>query len=276
MHCYLYNISFKQSGDCRPFCFLAPSIGEYLNMRITKADIRNYRNLDSVSVCFADDCNFIVGENNVGKSNLLTLFSILFHSRSFKYEDFKDPSMPIEVILKIKLEDIEVGHFQDLFDSEDYRVINIICQQINTDDNIEFYHLETKTYIQPFTVRCINFVHYDSLRNPINEINFDKGRGVGRFLRNLVAQYLEENAITDKDFLKEEKVNLLISSLNEKVSKIKSFKDFDISVIADDDLESLLSKVIVLKDGKGESLSKAGYGVQFLILATLSILEKFK
>lgn len=37
-----------------------------------------------------------------------------------------------------------------------------------------------------------------------------------------------------------------------------------------------MSKVVVLKDGQGESLTKAGYGIQFLILVTLSILEKIQ
>ncbi len=245
-------------------------------MKIIKIEIKNYRNLDGVTVYFAEDCNFIVGENNLGKSNLLSLLNILFSSRSFRYEDFKDPDKPIEVNLKLKLADIEIGHFQDLFDIDDYSIINIFCQQINTDDNIEFYHADTKTYIQSSLVRCINYVYYDSLRNPISEINFDKGKGVGRFLRKLISRYLEENKITDKDFLEQQKINQLIEAINNKISKIKSFKEFDISATSDDDLESLLSKVVVLKDGQGESLTKAGYGIQFLILVTLSILEKIQ
>lgn len=245
-------------------------------MKIIKIEIKNYRNLDGVTVYFAEDCNFIVGENNLGKSNLLSLLNILFSSRSFRYEDFKDPDKPIEVNLKLKLADIEIGHFQDLFDIDDYSIINIFCQQINTDDNIEFYHDDTKTYIQSSLVRCINYVYYDSLRNPISEINFDKGKGVGRFLKKLISRYLEENKITDKDFLEQQKINQLIEAINNKISKIKSFKEFDISATSDDDLESLLSKVVVLKDGQGESLTKAGYGIQFLILVTLSILEKIQ
>lgn len=245
-------------------------------MKIIKIEIKNYRNLDGVTVCFAEDCNFIVGENNLGKSNLLSLFNILFSSRSFRYEDFKDPDKPIEINLKLKLADIEIGHFQDLFDIDDYSIINISCRQINIDDNIEFYHTDTENYIQSSLVRCINYVYYDSLRNPISEINFDKGRGVGRFLKKLISRYLEENNITDKDFLEQQKINQLIEAINNKISKIKSFKEFDISATSDDDLESLLSKVVVLKDGQGESLTKAGYGIQFLILVTLSILEKIQ
>jgi putative ATP-dependent endonuclease of the OLD family len=245
-------------------------------MKIVKAEIHNYRNLDGVTINFAEDCNFVVGENNLGKSNLIFLFNILFKSRSFRYEEFKDPTQPIEINLQLKLADIEIGHFEDLFDTDDYSIINITCKQIDTDDDIDFYHTETNTYIKPSVIRCINYVYYDSLRNPIAEINFDKGKGVGRFLNNIISQYLVDNNVTDKDFFKQAKVNSLIQAINGKISKIKSFKDFDISAMPDDDIESLLSKVVVLKDSKGQNLTKAGYGVQFIILVTLSILEKIQ
>ena len=88
-------------------------------MKIIKVEIKNYRNLDGVTIHFAHDCNFIVGENNLGKSNLLALFDILFSRRSFSDEDFKDNSKPIEVTLKVKLSDREIGHFEDLFDQNE-------------------------------------------------------------------------------------------------------------------------------------------------------------
>ncbi|WP_265427044.1 ATP-dependent nuclease [Chryseobacterium sp. YIM B08800] len=245
-------------------------------MQIKKLTINNYRNLDCQSVSFADNCNFIVGENNLGKSNLLNLLQILFTNRAFKFNDFTDISKPIEISLQVKLEDIEIGHFEDLFDTNDYHLINISCRQITTDDNIEFYHTETNTYIHPTVIRCVNYIHYDSLRNPISEINFDKGRGVGKFLSNIVANYLAEKKLKDTDFINEQKLNELLGNLNGKISKLKTFNDFKINATSESDLESLLSKIIVLKDDKGNSLTKSGYGVQFLILITLSILERIQ
>ena len=111
-------------------------------MKITRAEIHNYRNLDGAEVFFADDCNFIVGENNLGKSNLLSLFNVIFSRRSFDSEDFTDATKPIEIHLRLKLADIEIGHFQDLFDVKDYTSINLVCRQLNTDEVIEFSHLE--------------------------------------------------------------------------------------------------------------------------------------
>jgi putative ATP-dependent endonuclease of OLD family len=245
-------------------------------MRITRVEIHNYRNLDEVTISFDPDCNFIVGENNLGKSNLLSLLNTLFSYRSFVEDDFADSTKPIYVILQLTLADIEIGHFQDLFDADDYKTINIICQQITLDDNIEFYHLETKTSIQANIVRCVNYVYYESLRNPGTEINFDKGRGVGRFLNSLIRRYLEANKIGDKDLLQLGQITSLATALNTQISKIKSFKDFDISAAPDNDIENVISKLIVLKDGDGNNLTKAGQGIQFLILVTLALLEKIQ
>ncbi len=245
-------------------------------MKITKLEIHNYRNLDGVKISLEENCNFIVGENNLGKSNLLSLVNILFTSRAFKLDDFKEVSLPIEINFQLKLAPIEIGHFQDLFDLDDYSLINITAKQDNNDDNIVFFHTETTTYIQPSVVKCLNYIHYDSLRNPVAEINFDKGKGVGRFLRNIISQYLKSNGISDADFLDDTKVTELLSSINEKIVKIKSFQDFGIKASTEDDAENLLSKIVVLKDGKGDSFIKTGYGVQFLVLVTLSVLEKLQ
>lgn len=245
-------------------------------MKITKLEIHNYRNLDGLNVYLEENYNFIVGENNLGKSNLLSLVNILFTSRAFKLDDFKDINLPIEVNFQLKLAPIEIGHFQDLFDLDDYSLINITARQDNIDDNIVFFHTETTTYIQPSVIRCINYIHYDSLRNPVAEINFDKGRGVGRFLRNIISQYLKNKGISDADFLDDTKVTELLGSINDKIVKIKSFQDFGIKASTEEDAENLLSKIVVLKDGKGDSFLKTGYGVQFLILVTLSVLEKLQ
>lgn len=246
-------------------------------MKITNIKIHNYRNLDGVDISLAQDCNFIVGENNLGKSNLLSLLNIIFSYRAFQFDDFKEPDKPIEVEFQIKLADIEIGHFQDLFDADDYSIINIIARQMDADENsITFYHKETNSFIHASQVKCINYIHYDSLRNPSSEINFDKGKGVGKFLRNIISQYLEEQEVNENEFIDEKRINELLKSINDKVSKIKSFKDFGIVASPEDNTENLLSKIVVFKDGKGDSLSKTGYGVQFLILVTLSILEKLQ
>ena len=245
-------------------------------MKITKVEIQNYRNLSGLTIHFDENCNFIVGENNIGKSNLLWLLNSVFTSRSFNSEDFKDQSQSIEISFQLKLDDIEIGNFENYFSQEDQRLINIIAKQETIDDNIEFFHKETNSPILASKIRYINFIHYDSLRNPITEINFDKGRGVGKFLKNIITRYLQENDLSETEFIEKEKFESAIDTVNGRISKIKTFKDNNISAFLDDDFISLLSKLIILKDAKGDNLTKSGYGIQFLILVTLSVLEKIQ
>lgn len=245
-------------------------------MKITKLSINNFRNLDRVKFTLDENCNFLVGENNLGKSNILSLLNILFNFRSFKQEEFFNPLTPIEIQFTLRLSDIEIGHFSDLFDSDDYTLINISAIQSEPDEIIEFSHLESGTYIPVINIKSLNFIYYDSIRSPITEVNFDKGKGVGKFLQSIISSFLLENQFIEKDFLVEQKINDLISYINNSLKKLKPFNDFRIESFVDDNIESILSKVIVLKENDGKNLTKTGYGVQFSILILLSILEKIQ
>jgi len=245
-------------------------------MKITNVDIKNYRNLDGVKVSFDENCNFVVGENNIGKSNFLTLLKSLFTAKRFSFEDFKDPTVAIEVNFQLQLSTVEIGQFDDLFSVANIQSINIVAKQDNADEYINYSHLETGTYIPSSSVRNINFIHYDSLRNPIAEITFDKGKGVGKFLKEIVSQYIDSSGIAASDVLEETQVQSLADDVNTTLSQIKAFREFGINAVRDDNLTDLLTKLLTLKDSKGDHLSKSGYGVQFLLLVTLSILERLQ
>jgi len=245
-------------------------------MQIKKLKIVNFRNLNNIEISFDETCNFIVGENNLGKSNILTLLNIVFTKRAFVIDDFLDKTKPISVEFQLKLSDEEIGHFEDLFDLDDYSLINIISQQLTPDDNIEFYHKETGTYISHPTIRSINYVFYDSLRNPISEINFDKRRGVGKFLTKIVKDFLLDKKISTDDLIDSDEIHELLSNINSKLTKIKVIKDYDLSANIESNIIDLIPKLISLKDRQGNELTKSGYGVQFLLLVTLAILDKLQ
>lgn len=245
-------------------------------MRIKDISVENYRNLNSATITFDESCNFIVGENNLGKSNILNLLNIIFTRRGFVYDDFNDANLPITVNIRIKLTNDEIGHFEDLFDIDDYTYINIICKQVSPDDNMEFYHLETETYISPTLIKCLNFIYYDSLRNPISEINFDSSKGVGRFLSRMIKDYVSNTDINTNNLVDIEFTNDLLTNVNTKLEKIKSFKDHAIKAVLEGDVSLLFPKLISLQDARGGALSKCGYGIQFLLLVTLSILNKLQ
>lgn len=141
---------------------------------------------------------------------------------------------------------------------------------------MEFYHLETETYISPTLIKCLNFIYYDSLRNPISEINFDSSKGVGRFLSRMIKDYVSNTDINTNNLVDIEFTNDLLTNVNTKLEKIKSFKDHAIKAVLEGDVSLLFPKLISLQDARGGALSKCGYGIQFLLLVTLSILNKLQ
>mgnify|MGYP001026685456 CR=1 FL=1 len=243
-------------------------------MRLKTIEINNYRNLDGVKLIFDPVINFLVGETNLGKSNFLALLNTIFNRTSFNETDFSNLKKPIEISFKLTLDNIEIGLFEDLFDPDESDSIKITAKQETIDDNIEFFHEESGTNIPASSVKCLNYVYYDSLRNPSRELTFDKRKGVGRFLNHIFNKYLQREGIEDIDFIDRENLGKLLNFINENLSKIKSFQEFSISANLEEDTQNLLARIVTLKDEKNINLQNTGYGVQFLSLICLTIFEK--
>jgi len=218
--------------------------------------------------------NFVIGENNLGKSNLLDLLNTLFNRNSFSESDFLNCDEQIHITFSLGLSDIEQGFFDDLFDPNDREKINILAIQESPDDVIKFQHQESGTAILNSIVRCVNYINYDSLRNPSSELSFSKNRGVGKFLNHIIVKYLQAGSLQDSDFVIIEKIDAFLIEINQSLQKIKSFKDFSIQAVREESKEDLLAKLILLADDNKRTLESLGYGVQFSIIITLSILER--
>lgn len=243
-------------------------------MRLRNIEINNYRNLDGIKLIFDPIINFLVGETNLGKSNFLALLNTTFNRKSFDETDFTNLKKPIEISFKLTLDNIEIGLFEDLFDPDESDSIKITAKQETIDDNIEFFHEESGTNIPANTVKCLNYVYYDSLRNPSRELTFDKRKGVGRFLNHIFNKYLQREGIEDIDFIDQENLDKLLSFINENLSKIKPFNEFSILANLEEDTQNLLARIVTLKDEKNINLQNSSYGVQFLSLICLTIFEK--
>lgn len=243
-------------------------------MRLKTIEINNYRNLDGIKLIFDPVINFLVGETNLGKSNLLALLNTIFNRISFNETDFSNPEEPIDISFKLTLDNIEIGLFEDLFDPNESNSINIIAKQETIDDNIQFFHKVSGTNIPASSVKCLNHIYYDSLRNPSSELTFDKRKGVGRFLNHIFSKYLQTEGIEDIDFIDREGLDKLLKFINENLSKIKPFQEFSISANLEDDTQNLLARIVTLKDENNLNLQSSGYGVQFLSLICLTIFEK--
>jgi len=243
-------------------------------MKIIYLKIENYRNLSGLEIHLNPHNNFIVGENNLGKSNFLQLLSTLFTRKSFKRDDFTEITDPIEVAFTLELEEVEIGLFDDLFDPTDASKINIKAIQNTIDDPIDFWHVESNTRIPASMVKFLNFLYYDSVRNPSSELSFNKSKGVGKFLHHVIIKHLENSGETDGDFVDAGMTDNLAVFVNSVICKVKAFSQYSITAEVERDVENLLSRILILKDGNDKYIHQSGYGVQFLAIITLAILQK--
>lgn len=242
-------------------------------MRIIKVGIKNYRNLDNIEVHFNPDINFIIGENDLGKSNFLDMLDTIFNYRRFSEEDFFEKDKPIQIDFSLALNEIERGLFEDYFDPENDKIINIIGQQEVYDEDLRYLHKESGEEIHYSKLRSVNFLKYDSLRTPKEELSFYRRKGVGKFLSYLVNRFITED-YTEDSFIKKDSINLIIEDINKIFEKIRLIKDFMISVSVEKELTDLIFRMLTLKDSKGIEIQKSGHGVQFSVLIMLYLLER--
>lgn len=59
-------------------------------MYLKRLTLRNFRNYEKAEVCFSPGCNFILGENGQGKTNLLEAISLISTGRSFRTHALAD------------------------------------------------------------------------------------------------------------------------------------------------------------------------------------------
>ena len=241
-------------------------------MEIVFIKITNYRNLNGLEVAINKDINFIVGENNIGKSNFQNCLTKILSCKSFQKEDFTDDKESLSVDMTFHLNDEEIGIFDDLVDPTNREMINIVAIQENPDEYIRYYHKETGETIPNSLIKKVNVISYDSLRNPKNEIDFGKTKGAGAFLNFVVKRYIEDYAGTG--ILKKNEVRKVEKYISKSLGNLNAFSRFGIKPHVDVDDADILSRVLLLKDQNDISIPENGYGVQYNLLIMLSLLEK--
>lgn len=242
-------------------------------MKLRGIKLLNYRNLNDIKITFSDDLNYIVGENNIGKTNLLYAINRIFAGKSFEANDFQDSTKAIEIVIRLKLNDIEKGIFDDLTDPENTDYINVRITQENPDEYLRYSHYETGESVLLSDTRRLLLINYDSLRNPKNELDFSKTKGAGTFLNYIVKKFIE-NQEEGTTYLNKGAIKRLEKYVDSILKNIEAFNRFNIQPLAEQNNQEMLTRIMVLKDANNVSVSEIGYGVQYNMLIVLSILEK--
>ncbi|MDK2919862.1 MAG: putative ATP-dependent endonuclease of the family [Candidatus Petromonas sp.] len=235
--------------------------------------IENYRNLSGLVFEFNKEINFIVGENNVGKTNLLELLNKIIRIGKFSEQDFYNVKEPIKVVFQVTYDDDELGFFENIFDVDDELSITITATQENVDSRIEYSHAYSQTYINPKTIKMLNFIYYSSLRFPNKELNFSKNVGTGKVLNYIMKRSLENKNLEQLDLLNKNDIDEVIEEVNKKLQKLNGLASEKIKAYLSDDKENIINRLLEIGDVTGRNISELGDGLQYSFNIFLHILE---
>ncbi len=237
-------------------------------MRIKHIKVNNYRNIDGIDVTFNPDCNYIIGENNLGKSNFLSLLSTVCSGKSFNETDFAIEDKPIEVELDIFLNRNEQGFFGDNFSPRDASLLTIICQQNIQEPYPTFICKDSNESIPQRVVKKINFLKYETTDVPSQQLRLDRRKGAGLLVGTIIEQFVEIEA---PNFFNEEQISKLIKVINGYLYKIRSFRDYSIKATISPNTTEMLASLVYLSDGD-RRIDTTGSGIQYIAMASINIL----
>lgn len=237
-------------------------------------EINNYRNLTGKTITFNDTLNFLIGENNIGKTNILELINICLAIGKFAETDFMDITLPIKIKFKVKYSNEEIGYFEDNFDVDDSNSITLVAVQDSVDERINYYHdTPNQTKIGMATIRTMNILYYYAQRMPSKEVDFRKTSGSGKVLNYLIQHSLEQSEIQEKDILKKTKLKNIVKNVNIQIKKINTITGDSVSTYVETEVDKLVCRLLGLGDENGRELSSLGEGVQYAFNILLQIIE---
>lgn len=223
---------------------------------------------------FNETLNFLIGENNIGKTNMLELINIFLSVGKFIESDFTDVMRPIRIRLRIKYSDEEVGYFEDNFDVDDSRSITLLAVQDSVDERINYYHdTPIQTKISIATIRRMNVLYYYAQRMPLKEVDFRKTSGSGKVLNYFIQYSLKKSGVQEKDILKKTKLNSIVKDVNKQIKNLNTITGDNVSAYIDTEADKLVCRLLGLGDENGRELSSLGEGVQYAFNILLQIIE---
>lgn len=230
--------------------------------------------LTGKTITFNDTLNFLIGENNIGKTNILELINICLAIGKFVETDFNDITLPIKIKFKVKYSNEEIGYFEDNFDVDDSNSITLVAVQDSVDERINYYHdTPNQTKISMATIRTMNILYYYAQRMPSKEVDFRKTSGSGKVLNYLIQHSLEQSEIQEKDILKKTKLKNIVKNVNRQIKKINTITGDSVSAYVDTEVDKLVCRLLGLGDESGRELSSLGEGVQYAFNILLQIIE---
>lgn len=83
-------------------------------MYLSRIIIENYRTFRHLEMVFHERVNYLVGDNNIGKSNFLDLLDTSLSGYGFRESDFRNPDLPIRIVYTLAANDNGIDDSVDL------------------------------------------------------------------------------------------------------------------------------------------------------------------
>lgn len=237
-------------------------------MKIQHVMVHNFRNIDGIDVWLNLLSNYIVGENNLGKSNFLEMLSIVCNGKSFAEDDYADADKPIEVELQLKLEENEIGFFGDNFDPVDESIIHLKYYQMISESYPSLICTDTMDNISVKQIRKINFFTYESILQPSKELQFASKKGLGLVMQGMITQFTEN---VNPSFFNDADIENLRKYINSQLEKVRGLKKYGIEASISNDKAEMVTNLFYLSDGE-RKIENAGAGVQYTAMASIAVL----
>ena len=242
-------------------------------MRISKLRIVNYRNLDGVAISFDEDVTYIVGENNLGKTNVLDLLNTIFNQATIGEEDFADTEKRSGAVVTLKMDEDEIGISGPDIDPTTGNTITVCAFADDPESRIEFVAEESGEKISPSFMRSVHMFRYSTASFNRGDLAFDGTRGVGKVLSKGIALYLDRKGKEVSDFLDGNELEGLVADLGTIVGDVPILSSYGVRTGVDSSDGGTLGSLVTLLDKRGVHFKKAGVGLQYLAIASLSIIE---
>lgn len=242
-------------------------------MRISKLKIENYRNLDGVAISFDEDVTYIVGENNLGKTNVLDLLNTIFNQAMISEEDFADTERRSGAVVTLKMDEDEIGISGIDIDPTTGNTITVCAFADDPDSRIEFVAEESGEKIPPPFMRSVHMFRYSTASFNRGDLAFDGTRGVGKVLSKGIALYLDKEGKEVFDFLDGNELEGLLEDLGAIVGDVPILSSYGVRTGVDSSDSGTLGSLVTLLDKRGVHFKKAGVGLQYLAIASLAIIE---
>lgn len=243
-----------------------------MSMIIEKINIKNFRNLNSLEVDFNKNLNFIVGRNNIGKSNLLKLINKISKASNFNEFDFLDINREIDIRITLKLDDYELGLFDDYFDIQDSTKINLNISQQDPESELVVTEIFSNDEVPVRYLKRINYMYYDSMRKLETRGDILQGNNDFKVINHILNKEIadsDSNLITYSD--ESERV---IERVNKYVRKIQPIRDNNLSISLDNSKQyEHLKRIARLTTDEGYGIENIGYGAQYSTMIPLNIIN---